>query len=840
MKKSLIKLTVFTLVFAVALVVLGVIMNKGQNNLTMEMDGASLPVMGFLQGNTEVNQLHGYTVEMNPAFQRDTILVLGEKRDARFYIDTYGRNIMRVSMEVRSIDGTRLIEDTDIIDLQKNRTRITGDIALKDLIEQGEEYELVFLLQTEEGEILRYYTRCIWSEDLYVQEKVDFVMDFHNRLFDAEKAKELTRYLETDSSLEDNSSFHKVNIHSSLKQLTYGELGVKQEWEPVVQITEMANQTASFQLNFLLSTAAENEKTYYYVEEFYRIRYTATRTYLLNYERIMTQIPNVKDMYANDKILLGITDTELPLAESEDGNVVVFQVANKLMSYNVTANKLAVLFSFYSEEHMDERTIWQQHGIKVLNVAEGGNVQFAVYGYMNRGRNEGKVGIQIYNYDTTLNTIEEIAYIPYDKSFAVLHAQMEELLSLNWAQKLYLSLDNVIYTINLSEHTVYEVTEITRDGAVFVSDNHEIMVWLEGEDVNHSHKLNIRNMTNDVQTSIEVEEGESIRPLGFIGEDIIYGVAYETDIVEEDSGYVFVPMYKVCISNTQGNTLKEYQRDGIYVTDCMVEDNQITLKRSVKEQNGDYIATTPDSITNNEKQKSKKNTISVAVIDVYQEYVQIKMRKTIDKKTLKVQTPKELVFEGGRELVWEQKAPLCYYVYGNGGVHKIFRAPAGAINLAYDIAGVVVDNGGNIIWYRGNRVTRNQIMAIKNAEVTEEKNSLAVCLDTIFAFEGMVRNSEYLLSQGDSVTEILQENLEDCNVLNLSGCPLDALLYYVNQDIPVLALVGEGDAVLVTGFNQFNVVIMDPTTGRLYQKGINDSAKWFAENGNSFITYSRK
>ncbi len=56
-------------------------------------------------------------------------------------------------------------------------------------------------------------------------------------------------------------------------------------------------------------------------------------------------------------------------------------------------------------------------------------------------------------------------------------------------------------------------------------------------------------------------------------------------------------------------------------------------------------------------------------------------------------------------------------------------------------------------------------------------------------------------------------------VLDLSGCSLDAVLYYVNQDIPVLAILEDGEAVLVTGFNEFNVVIMEPSTGKLYKKG---------------------
>ena len=115
-----------------------------------------------------------------------------------------------------------------------------------------------------------------------------------------------------------------------------------------------------------------------------------------------------------------------------------------------------------------------------------------------------------------------------------------------------------------------------------------------------------------------------------------------------------------------------------------------------------------------------------------------------------------------------------------------------------------------------------------------------MCLDTIFGLEGLVRNSEYLLGQGMSVMEILEENLVDAQVLDLTGCNLDALLYYVNQDIPVLALLENGEAVLVTGFNEYNVVIMEPSTGTLYKKGMNDSTEWFAENGNCFITYTRK
>jgi len=264
------------------------------------------------------------------------------------------------------------------------------------------------------------------------------------------------------------------------------------------------------------------------------------------------------------------------------------------------------------------------------------------------------------------------------------------------------------------------------------------------------------------------------------------------------------------------------------------------LERAERLESGEYRKIERDHIMNNVEAVTGKNQVVTADIDIYERYVQIQTRKSIDATNIKILTPKEVVYEGGRSLSLEGEREIDrYYVYGPYGIDTISLSPAGAVNRAYELSGVVVDGNGKCIWIKGNRVVRNQIMAIKEASVTEEKDSLAVCLDTIFRFEGLVRNSEYLLSQGQSVLEVLEENLEDAKILDMTGCSLDAMLYYVNRDIPVLALLKNGEAVLVTGFNEYNVVIMEPSTGTLYKKGMNDSTEWFAENGNCFITYSR-
>lgn len=840
MKKTIIRIAVCVVVFLASALIIGSIMNQGHNNMTMEMAPATLPMITMESGGVACNELHGNTVEMDVAYQKDCITLLGEGRQANFTVDTFGREITGISTEVRSIDGSRLIENSEVTGWKANGKSFSVSLTLKDLIDTNTQYSLTLILELEGEQKVYYYTTILWNDDVHISEILEFATDFHGKLYDKEMAKELTKYLEPNSKLTDNGTFHKVNIHSSFQQITWGSLEPVQEDAASIRLTQISGNVASLLMDFVVSTGEGKNKIYYNVEEYYRVRYTSERMYLLDYERTMTQIPDTTRMYANDKILLGITDENVDMMESADGNTVVFSDMGQLLSYNAATNGLTVIFSFYDKDNADRRTLYDNHGIKILDVDESGNVKFAVYGYMNRGRHEGETGIQIISYDNSLNTIEEEVYIPYSKSYAVLKDEMEQLLYRNRQQHVYFFLENGVYDVDLENRSAEQLVSIRQDDSLQVSENHEIIVWQEGDDINHSNQLNVRNLNTGEQTVIRAEDGEAIRPLGFMGEDIIYGVARESDIRTENSGQIFYPMYKVCISNSSGDNLKEYGQDGIYIVDCAIEGNQITLSRIQRSENGSYQEILDDQIMNNVEEEPGQNKVVTADIDIYERYVQIQTKTTIDTKTIKVLNPKEVVFEGGRELTLDAVSEVSrYYVYNAYGVQGIYSAPGKAVKEAYDSSGVVANDRGITVWLKGNRVSRNQIMAIKEESVTDQKNSLTVCLDNILRHAGITRNTEYDLAQGKTAIQILEENMTGVQVLDLSGCSLDAVLYYVNQDIPVLAILEDGEAVLVTGFNEFNVVIMEPSTGKLYKKGMNDATTWFAENGNHFITYMR-
>ena len=839
--KAVIKGVIIFVVFIAALFIVSNVMNKGNTDMTMEMGRAVYPTAAVRYDGKTINEMHGYADVMEVNYMRDSITPLVSGRRIDISINCHGESIGAIAFEVRSADGERLVENTEIEEFVKEDDRIELSFGLKDLIENNQEYVLVLILTMGNGQEIRYYTRAVFSEEYHTEEKLDFITDFSNRTFNKTAAEEITKYLESNSD-GDNTTFGKVTIHSSFQQVTWGELGAERLTEPKITIKELAPQTGSFLMTYYVSAEEGENTNFYYVEEFYRVRYTADRMYLLDYERTLNRIFDESgEVYAGNKIMLGITGDEPPLAESDGGNAIAFITGNRLFGYNVADNKLAVLFSFYDKENQDERSLYDKHDIRILNVDEAGNVTFMVYGYMNRGRHEGKVGVSVYFYDSTVNTVEEMIYIPYYKSPELLAAEVEQLTYINKTGTLYLMFNNGIYGINVMEQSCNTVVQGLTEGSYKVSDSNRMIAWQNREGDAGGQELVFMNLNDGDKSVIKAGSGETIVPIDFMGDDLIYGIARNRDIVMDNAGNTIFPMYCVRIENETEGVLKEYRQENIYITGGSVSGNQITLQRVEKNEEGDYEETADHQIVNAEIAPQTQNKIEVVAVDTFEKITRIVLKNEIQKASMKLLTPKEVLFEGGRnvELTDDGTEMERYYVYGREGVEGIFTDAGNAVNLADTISGVVLNDRGAYVWIRGNRSLKNQIMAIQGEAVTEEKDSLAVCLDTMLAFEGIVRNSEFMLKRGDTVRMILEESLDDTQVLDLTGCSLDAVLYYVNKDIPVLVMLRDGSAVLLIGFNEANTVIMNPETGTVEKMGMNDSREWFEQSGNCFITYVR-
>ncbi|MBO4750130.1 MAG: hypothetical protein J5546_07410, partial [Lachnospiraceae bacterium] len=658
MKKFLLRSTVFLLAFVITLVVASRFLNKDRDNLTMEMAHATLPVLCMLWGETEYNPLYGYVTPMDPAAQRDQITILGANRSTEFLIRTYGRTVTKISAQVRSGDGKRLIETIELEQFKEQGNEIRTELALKDLIEKGEEYVISICLSLDDWQEVWYHTRAIWDPDSLVGEELAFVKEFHETLYHREEAKNLVKYLESNSKLQSNDSFHYVNIHSSFKQITWGDLKVTETRKPVFTLKEIYGRDASIVVDYGVSTRGNEKTTEYRAQEYYKIRYSTDRTYLLAYERTMTQIPDENALYGGDKLLLGIGDENVDMMESADGSVVAFQQADRLFAFQIGTQRLVKIFSFYDLGREDAREEHDDADIKILSVDKDGSTVFAVYGYQSRGEREGENGIRICRYDAKINAVSEIAFIPWAQPYSSLKAQMNQLMYYAQDQFLYLCLEHAVYRCDLKEKTYEKLLEIHGDGCMMASADHQILTWQEPLSDGTAREIQILDLAENVQNTFTGAQDEVLRLLGFMGQDVIFGVAKREELTRTAGGREIFPMYKLCIGHADGTLLKEYHQEGLYVMGCTVEENQIILERASKKDDGSFVAATQDHVTKTTQDAVGKNVVAPVEIDVYETYVQIKVNGKIDSKKVQLLTPKEVILEGAEDFVLEATSPV--------------------------------------------------------------------------------------------------------------------------------------------------------------------------------------
>lgn len=821
-------------------------MNQGNNEMTIEMNAPTMPYARVIYQGQPINYLLGNNQKMELPFQRNSITPIDEDRRIQLEFKSVNDTIESISYEVRSIDGERLIESTNVYDYKQSKNEVKLDIVIKDLIQKETEYALIMQVQLEGKSPYYYYTKIIETTNSNAYDKIAFALEFHNVTFYKERGAELAIYLEPNAS-GDNTSYYYVNIHSSLSHIMWGDLTVREIGDPVITLKELGEQTGVITIETVVEIKGENKTVQCKVEEYYRVRYGTERIFLLQYERTAEEIVSMDDFkIVNNKLLLGIVDPNIETVESEGGTVIAFEIADSLYTYNLVDNKFSCLFNYYDGSKVEVRDYIANNEIKILSVEETGNVRFLVYGYKKRGSREGDIGVQMYYYDSQFNTIEEEIYIPYTKSAELLKQNINQMSYLTKNNILYLMLENAIYAIDLDNHQYDIVIDGLEDGNYHISETNEMLAWQTDRTGELSSQIIIKDLLSGEETIINAPHNEYIKSLGFIRNDLIYGFIKDEDIITNSTNQWIYPIYLVQIQNQQGEVVKKYQEENIYVTDCVVNNNHILVERIQKKIISEeepieftYYKIVDDQIINNEVQTYKMNEVEVVITYEYKKIVQVILKSIVNANQLATLVPEIVLYEGERTIAIqkEQDVSAQYYVYTRNGIENSYYNASDAVLLAKELSGVVVNQYGKLVWESGNLATRNQIMAITSYIPNDNNSQLAECIDIILEYEGVTQSTQNLVAQGYTAMEILERTLPDSTVLDLTGCTINDMLFYLNRDMPVLVLLNEGDAVLLTGFNTTEVVVLDPITGILTKKSISEVRTWFQENGNYFITY---
>lgn len=827
MKKRIIKTGILVIVFIAALVISSLVINRGTDDEIIDLGSPTLPRISFTVDGKEVNPLFGYVQDMDITAMRDTITPLGADGSLSVNLEENGNDISGIRYEVYSLDGNDKYTEgsAEVPDEDGQASLNLGNILSGDVREA-----VLKVILTVDDENVGYYTRIASPTDLTTKECLEYAMDFHSKAINKTDTEDLQSHLEPNDE-SDNTTYQKVNIHSDVTHVQWGNLSPQIIGDVEWSIKESNTVYTSLLAKYQVSCEDENGGTALYnVKEFFRVRFLVDTIYLLDYNRDMEQIfQGTAQEFDENGILLGITSAdEIQYETNSDETITAFVQERNLWLYDGNKDQLTEVFSFSDQEGRDRRSKNDQHAVRIISMDDDGNLAFAVYGYMNLGYHEGEVGVGIYYFSAERNAIEEKAFIPSTKSYAIAADELGKMVYYNHGQEmLFVLADGTFYQINLKNDEQNILAEGLTEDQYAVSDDGHLMAYqtLASADENKEEdgensgetavsRICVMNLKSGDIYTIDAAEGEEVRPLGFINGDFVFGKARPADEGVTAAGEEIQPMYEIEIRNSKNKTEAEYSFEdrNIYTTDILIDGNLLTLNRVVKE-GSIYNSTSQEYITNNQERVQTSVSLETYTTDVKQKQVRMTFAEGIGSTEparvkpgqIASREPLTVALTGG-------DSGEKFYVYGMGELLEIYDKAGYAIQKANEVSGVVISSSQQYVWERGNR-------------------------DLVYSTDAAAFGKQ----EGETSLGACERYMEQYNAhqVDLTGCELDQVLYVINRGCPVIALVEAEHAVLLTGYTTTDITYIDPDDGSAHTVGMSSMAKQTENGGNVFIGYIR-
>ncbi len=821
------KIAVLSAVFLIAAAVyfmwpMGRTEESGEQITYTALEEATLPVVYPKMGELTLAPLLGHREEKAVTAERNSLLVLPEDRRLEVVV-AESDDVMSLGYEIRSLDAEHLIERTELKDWKREAGRIAVTLPIQNLIEEGNEYQLGIHVVLKDGSDAWYYSRIIDTDCAHAMDMLALATEFSEKTFHYDSAQDLTMYMETSPSA-DNSSFGVVTLKNNFNQMTWGTMGIERSSAPRVMLKELDGDVANVELKYEVTRTDENTgiETFMVTENF-TMKWASQRIYMMDYERRMNEVfTGDRACYSGKRILLGISDGEdLYAVKSEDGRFVTFVNNRELWSYDTKEGTSALVFSFADTTEgrsHDVRAFEDRHGIEILQTEGNGDIDFLVYGYMNRGVHEGWTGVSYHHYNAEANTLEEAFFLPASQPYEELAADIERLAYEGENGILYLYMNNSIYGIDMtSQEYVVIASDLSADRFAVSADSSRL-VWQENTGLYDSKMLHIMDLNTGNKTQIGNGNGDTYRILGFVGNDCVYGVGTSGDYMMSNGRIMGLYMKSLEIMDESMENAMHYEKSGYYIRDIVVDESRIHITRVRDKNNGFFGEVSEDTLVCNvETMPTRTDDIGWYASNVKGRIYFVQLTKEISPgQKIKRVSPKKLVSGNDNVMNLESgaaddSAAVEFYAYGRGRCLGIYTDFADAAQMAYDNMGFVSLGANEPVWSRVNKPGSYFMRDVQNAvKQFEQKKDL---------FTGVSLKTE------------------DGIVLDASGTALNQVLYFVGQNHPVLVNTGMGRYQYLTGYDQGHVRIWDPMSEQSETIALETAKVRFENAGNDFICF---
>lgn len=806
------KTVVLAAVFVVSAWTFSRMINKEVPETERNMAESTFPLVYMRSDGIDFNCLHGFCREMDVREIRDALTPLSDDHSIGIRIDPFGKEVDDVSYEVLTTDGTSSLENTKVVKLSSEGGSLVAQLELLGKMYMNREYMLKIAVDTG-GKTVYYYTRIVLADGLHTKDYLTFVSGFYDKCINKSDLNTIAAAVEPDDTTDEEQTLAYMDIHDSVDQLTWGKLHPQIYYKPTPRLTEINQNTATLTTDYRIASVSKTGRTQLYnVHEYYRVRFTDSRVFLLNFERTAGQIFDPEDdVLTENGILLGVTGRDIDYTSDSTGRMVAFVQEDALWTYGTRTGILSKVFSFPQDENMDERDFYKRHSIRVLRVSEKGDVWFAVGGYMNRGAHEGDTGVALYHYDGLSAALTELTFLETDLNIERIEKDMNSCLYLTEdGSAVFLMLDGIFFKVNLKSGEMGAVGNGIRAECYAGSDSGRYFAYLKEGEPYQSRTICVRDFETDTEREVTCGDDEYARPLVFMGDDLVYGVAKTSQVDAVHSASSVFPMKTICIQDSDGNTVKTYEASGTYVTSVSLTDSLLSLSRVTLSPDGVWTEAPADEIVSTAGDSSVE--IGPATTDGGDRQTLVLLRVGSDLSGKSSQIVSSVMNEAMTSRTVElpqnpEQQDFCM-VYAKGRLWDIRTYVNDAVAEADEMLGVAVSRDQKYIWVRG------------DSDVTADIPD---------------KDLPAVVRSGISSLSDLESGVNG-KTIDLTGCTLEEVLYFVSHGSAVMAKTDEG-MVAIVGYDEYNTHILKPGAAEWEYYGMNDSTELFQKNGNVFYSY---
>lgn len=881
MKKKinvLVRVVVMVIVFIITIYFVNIFENRNYKNLAKEMMDAELPLAYVSYGDTLLNCMHGYTSDVDLTLLRDSITPIDEQKNIKVLVENNKAYATGYSYEIRSISGDSLVEKGDIEASDNGNGYDELDINVRMDLKKDMEYMLVVRISSTKGPNADYYTRIVVNDDYHEAELMQAVKDFHDASFDfnaLETESVIGTYKAEYTGLSTGDSFGlgHVNLASDYADILWDGLKPVVVSDVDIYIKEIDVNYAVIEMEYKASSTTDQDVTSYYsVKEFYKAGYSMVESVdessqdnigiediyseeagydetgaatdgqsnsgedsvkmepkitMFSYDRYVdeyfdrTGVDSLNNVYE-----IGMSSSDdVDYRYAKDNKKVAFVKNGQLWMYDYDNGEITLVYSFCADDYTEDADSFDEHNINIMDFSDDGGLTFAVYGYMNRGDHEGKLGISLFTFDYSTLEVDELLFVECNVPYEAMKTETSRLTYYD-GQKFYYMMGGKVNAVDIKKKQQSYIAENLSASDVKVSADMSVMAYGESEDQSQNKKITLMNMKTGKSYEINAGDGECLICYGFKDSDMVYGVSdiSDSDVTVDLQSFAEtkyseesrknIPAKKLYIVGSNGEQIKEYSKDGCYLMQVDVNTNLLYLTRG--EKSGDkFVAIKDDFITF--KEDDNKQTIGIEHNSSITGYDRLYF--TVPDNIYLSYIPnlnitKEKVDDLNVSMIMTiERDKVTYHVYDNLGLSKIYDVAGDAINYAEGVAGIVVSSDGEVIYRKMESQEYNTIAAgIFHHSTGTVEASLTDCLYMVLAYEGSQSSEDEIMQYDDPVSAL--SSLGKNKGLDVTGLSLDMLLGYVSDGIPVISRIDDGRYVLIVSYNDEDVRYYDPVENK--------------------------